>query len=158
MILNGFSSLLTLLVSNYVSTFPTTSPFRAFRSSEALSRRLTTVHIMYQQNNPVEDDSIRFGEKYNELGRNRISPSKKEYTFIGPSDDKAHTMPSLIQYFVPGFVLIWAAGYSAIFLGEMQGDGLGDIGGFLGVGFTVFLLLALFGAAAYETFKPMRPQ
>ena len=114
------------------------------------------MHRVYQQKNTVEDDNNnRFGDKYNELGRNRITPSKnKEYTFIGPADDKAHTTSSLIQYFVPGFVFIWAAGYGAVFLAELQGDGLGDSGGFLGVGFTVFLLLALFGAAAYETFKP----
>ena len=101
-----------------------------------------------------EIDDIRFGEKYIWLGRNRIISTKKVYTFIGPSEDKAHTTTALIQYFVPGFVFIWATGYGAVFLAEIQGEGLGDTGGVIGVGFTVFLLLALFGAAAYETFKP----
>ena len=139
---------LLLMFNNVGSLLISTSQFRL---SNGMSQRFTK-HILYQQNIDGDD---RFGEKYQELGRKRIDPSKKkEYLFIGPNDDKAHTPSSLIQYFVPGFVFIWAAGYGAVFLAELQGNGLGDQGGFIGVGFTVFLLFALFGAAAYEIFKP----
>jgi hypothetical protein len=55
--------------------------------------------------------------------------------------------------FVPGFIAVWAIGYLAIALAEIAGPGLGDVGGYIGAGFTGLLLMALVGAAAYETFR-----
>ena len=80
---------------------------------------------------------------------------KNENTFIGSNNGADQTYAGLIKYFVPGFVAIWAAGYGAVFLAEISGNGLGDTGGFIGAGLAVFLLLALVGAAGYEVFKPL---
>jgi hypothetical protein len=55
--------------------------------------------------------------------------------------------------FVPAFVAVWAVGYSAVAWLETSGGGLGDTGGFVGVGLVAVLMFALVGAAAYEVFK-----
>ena len=52
---------------------------------------------------------------------------------------------------VPAFFGLWAFSYTAISAYDIvAGGGLGDSGG---AGFAVVLLLALVGAAAYETFR-----
>mmetsp|Transcript_18288 Transcript_18288/g.18368 ORF Transcript_18288/g.18368 Transcript_18288/m.18368 type:complete len:151 (-) Transcript_18288:312-764(-) len=61
----------------------------------------------------------------------------------------------LLKYFIPGFIIIWAVGYSGLALVETTGEGLGDMGGIIGASFVVILTLALVGAAAFETFKPI---
>lgn len=55
--------------------------------------------------------------------------------------------------FVPVFFGTWALGYTIISAYDTVGGGLGDMGGYIGAGFAVFLLLALVAAAAYETFR-----
>lgn len=55
---------------------------------------------------------------------------------------------------VPGFVGVWAIGYSTLALYETQGEGLGDLGGQIGVAFACSLLAILVCAALYETLKP----
>jgi hypothetical protein len=92
---------------------------------------------------------------FQQLGFRRIVREKKESTFIGPNDAENQSVAGLLKYFVPGFVALWAAGYGAVFLAEISGNGLGDTGGFIGAGLAVFLLLALVGAAGYEVFKPL---
>ena len=134
------------------------------RSDSLCSSRTTTAAINRQihrqivarrmvngaTNDGDVDGASRFGQKFDGLTRTRIV--KKEYTIIGPDDAQS---PSLVmKYFIQGFVGIWAFGYSALFVAELSGDGLGDSGGYIGTSFAVFLLLALVGAAAYETFKP----
>ena len=56
---------------------------------------------------------------------------------------------------VPGFVGVWAVGYTLLAYFETQGPGLGDLGGKLGVGFACILLLTLVAAALYEVLKPV---
>jgi hypothetical protein len=92
---------------------------------------------------------------FQQLGFRRIVREKNESTFIGPNDTENQSVAGLLKYFVPGFVAIWAAGYGAVFLAEISGNGLGDNGGFIGAGLAVFLLMALVGAAGYEVFKPL---
>ena len=53
-------------------------------------------------------------------------------------------------------VAICTLGYSAVFFAEIQGNGLGDLGGYIGAAFACVLLLALVSAAIYETFKPAK--
>lgn len=107
-----------------------------------------------------EDDTLMDNEYFRNLGWKTIvkekkeKEAKKENTFIG-NNEGDQTYAGLIKYFVPGFVAIWAAGYGAVFLAEISGNGLGDTGGFIGAGLAVFLLLALVGAAGYEVFKPL---
>lgn len=70
----------------------------------------------------------------------------------------------LAKYFVPGFVGVWAIGYTLIAvqqtLGYRMGNDLsnnqqlGESGGLMGVGLTVILFVALVGYAAFEVFKP----
>ena len=102
-----------------------------------------------------EDEPARQSDYFQQLGFKYIVKEKKENTFIGPDTESNQSMAGLIKYFVPGFVAIWAAGYGAVFLAELSGNGLGDTGGFIGAGLAVFLLLALVGAAGYEVFKPL---
>ncbi len=59
----------------------------------------------------------------------------------------------VMSKFVPVFFGVWAFGYTAISFVDISGGGLGDTGGYIGAGFAVVLLLALVGAAAYETFR-----
>ena len=105
-------------------------------------------------NDPANDGNVygasRFGRKFDELTRTRIV--KKEHIIIGKDDAQSSSL--IMKYFIQGFVGIWAFGYGALFVAELSGDGLGDSGGYIGTSFAVFLLLALVGAAAYETFKP----
>ena len=70
------------------------------------------------------------------------------------SSSESNDNDDLVGKFVPAFVGIWALGYTLLAAVETSGDGLGDIGGFIGGGFAVVLLLALVGVAAYEVFKP----
>ena len=72
-----------------------------------------------------------------------------------PSSSSTNTKNNLfINYFVPAFIAFWAVGYTALAYVETRGGGLGDLGGIIGTGLVVVLMLALFVAAAYETFKP----
>jgi hypothetical protein len=48
---------------------------------------------------------------------------------------------------------LWAVGYTLLAAFETAGEGLGDLGGYIGAGFAVVLLIALVAAAAYEVFK-----
>ena len=60
-----------------------------------------------------------------------------------------------VDYIVPGFVAVWAIGYSAIAYVETSIEGgLGELGGLLGVAFACGLLLFLVAASFYEVFKP----
>ena len=68
-------------------------------------------------------------------------------------DSSGSSIQGFSKYFIPGFIGIWAGGYSIIGYIETSGGGLGDSGGFIGAGLCVFLLLSLVGAAAYEVFK-----
>jgi hypothetical protein len=58
------------------------------------------------------------------------------------------------DFVVPGFVAIWALGYSAIAYYETQGEGFGEVGGAVSVVFTCVLLFFLVGAALFEVLKP----
>ena len=69
------------------------------------------------------------------------------------SNNSGATFGGTESKFVPAFVAVWAVGYSAVALLETSGDGLGDSGGFIGVGLVAVLMFALVGAAAYEVFK-----
>ena len=92
---------------------------------------------------------------FQQLGFRRIVPEKKEPSFAGSDSEQNQSLAGLLKFFIPGFVALWAAGYGAIFLAEITGNGLGDKGGFIGAGLAVFLLLALVGAAGYEVFRPL---
>eukprot|EP00667_Euglena_gracilis_P021304 EG_transcript_23279 len=56
-----------------------------------------------------------------------------------------------MRFFVPAFVLTWAAGYTALSALDLVGDGLGDSGGFLAAAFAAVLLLGMVVAAVWET-------
>ena len=58
------------------------------------------------------------------------------------------------KYIVPSFVAFWAIAYTSLSAIEVSGDGLGDMGGIVGVGLVIILFFGLFGVAAYESFKP----
>jgi hypothetical protein len=58
-----------------------------------------------------------------------------------------------LKLFVPGFVLAWAIGYSVISILELQGGGLGDLGGYFAAGFAFLLLFGIVGAAVWESFR-----
>jgi hypothetical protein len=82
-----------------------------------------------------------------------VRERKAPGTFIGTESDQSFG-ELLASYFVPGSVAIWAVGYGAVFLIETQGDGLGDIGGYLGAGLACLLLFSLMAAAIFEIVKP----
>ena len=69
------------------------------------------------------------------------------------SNDDGTSLGGGRSKFVPAFVAVWAVGYSALALLETSGDGLGDSGGFIGVGLVTVLMFALISVAAYEVFK-----
>ena len=60
----------------------------------------------------------------------------------------------ITRNFVPIFVGVWAVGYSLLaFFETTTSGGLGDLGGTLGVGFVIFLALALMAVLLIEVFK-----
>ena len=61
---------------------------------------------------------------------------------------------NVMNYFVPAFVFLWAAGYLGISYADTMAGGLGDLGGTLGIGLVVILFFSLFAVTAYESFKP----
>eukprot|EP00929_Paragymnodinium_shiwhaense_P101178 TRINITY_DN64058_c0_g1_i3.p1 TRINITY_DN64058_c0_g1~~TRINITY_DN64058_c0_g1_i3.p1 ORF type:complete len:159 (-),score=19.98 TRINITY_DN64058_c0_g1_i3:440-916(-) len=67
----------------------------------------------------------------------------------GQADDEG----GVPAWFVGGFVLLWAVGYSAIGGMEMLSGGMGDVGGKLGAAFGVVLALLVVGAAFYEVLR-----
>ena len=91
----------------------------------------------------------------------RLSPVRLGKTQLADTNN-AESESALAKNFVPLFVGVWAVGYTAIaaqqVLGWQLGSGdasreLGEKGGLLGVGLTVFLFLALVVAAGVEVFK-----
>ena len=74
--------------------------------------------------------------------------------FLPSSSSANGNNNQFLKYFVPAFIAFWAVGYTALAYVETRGGGLGDLGGIIGTGLVVVLMLALFIAAAYETFKP----
>ena len=95
----------------------------------------------------------------------RLSPvrlGKTQLLADNNNSPNAESESALTKNFVPLFVGVWAVGYTAIaaqqVLGWQLGSGdasreLGERGGLLGVGLTVFLFLALVVAAGVEVFK-----
>jgi hypothetical protein len=78
----------------------------------------------------------------------------QEGTGDGGRDPDEEQNP-VLRYFLPGFVGLWAVGYSLLAAYETTVEGgLGDAGGFIGAGFAVVLLLGLLGVTMYEVFKP----
>eukprot|EP01041_Mallomonas_annulata_P008964 gene8964-18552_t len=86
---------------------------------------------------------------YIERNANEKSPQLSERKKI-----KEDSPNNALKYFVPGFIIIWAIGYSTLAFFETTGGGLGDMGGVIGVSFVIILAVALVGVAAYESFKP----
>ena len=87
----------------------------------------------------------------------RVQAPNKHMLLLAKSDGEGWT-----QYFVPGFVAVWALGYAGITIQQLtfqqKGGGeelreLGERGGLLAVALTCLLFVALVGAALYESFK-----
>mmetsp|Transcript_168502 Transcript_168502/g.535878 ORF Transcript_168502/g.535878 Transcript_168502/m.535878 type:complete len:155 (-) Transcript_168502:108-572(-) len=55
-----------------------------------------------------------------------------------------------VNWFVPGVVLLWAVGFSAIYAGELYTGGMGDLGGKLAVGFCGLLVVIITGYGIKE--------
>lgn len=72
---------------------------------------------IHSENKDIDDDftHIRRNSYFNELGSKSIKKA-------GSEEKESQSMKTLIKYFVPGFVAIWAAGYGAVFFAEISGD------------------------------------
>ena len=101
---------------------------------------------------PAPEDSERGDLEDAEVER-RIRLRKR----AALSDDRGGSSGWRSDLIVPGFVGVWAVGYSLLAYFETQGPGLGDLGGKLGVAFACILLLTLVAAALFEVLKPESP-
>lgn len=108
------------------------------------TRSISAVDLSMSIDNNIEDIPHHF------IRDNDFSPKR----FIGTKQDEKETTSNLMGYFVPGFVAIWAIGYTFLFIAETGSGGLGDTGGIVGVGLVCLLMVSLFSVALFETFKP----
>lgn len=135
--------------------------------SERICTRSAAFHMSNMEE--TDDDFTEANDADIELRiqeRARMKEAKRKKSSVDYSAGDAKGSSDIFKYFVPAFVGVWAVGYSAIFLYQMSyqvtGDTsssmaaqqLGESGGVLGVGLTIFLFVALVGFAAYEVFKP----
>ena len=67
---------------------------------------------------------------------------------------QSKSISAIAKHFIPGFIGVWAIGYTIIATVEVGGPGLGDLGGIIGTSFVLVLMIALFGAILYEVIKP----
>lgn len=128
--------LLRKVYKRYASSSSTSSPFSSSKSIDKNKNNL-----MYSS------DSISTTQLFSSSSNNN---NNNNYNINNENENENF----LVKYFIPIFVAVWAIGYSLLSLYETTSDnGMGDLGGQIGVGLIIFLSFGLFGITAFEIFK-----
>ena len=142
----------SLLIIGCISALQSLQPQRCFSTSTCshllISERNCNKGSYFTLSSKNGDDAVN--EKLKSFEDSKIinKPSKSKIPI-----QKKDSSTTILNYFVPGFVLFWAVSYSALGYYEISSpSGFGDMGGAIGVALIGLLFISLIGALVYEVF------
>jgi hypothetical protein len=139
----------SLLIIGCISALQSLQPQRCFSTS-------TCSHLLISERNCNKGSYFTLSSKNGDDAVNEKLKSFEDSKIINKpskSIQRKDSSTSILNYFVPGFVLFWAVSYSALGYYEISSpSGFGDMGGAIGVALIGLLFISLIGALVYEVF------
>ena len=115
------------------------------------SRRCMSI---FRDDGDIIKDQERFGKQFSRLRWARITKETKQpFLFIGPESSDSQNSLSITKYFVAGSIVIWAVGYSGVFISSLQAQKLNESSDYYALGLAGLLIAAFFIAAGKEQEK-----